>query len=702
MRWVVRDPMNLRFFYMSEAEYQVLQSLHLASNQIDLVDRASAISGLPPMAVFSFLQSTIRAGLIRAEHCRYPSHASQFVGTQNQFQRLVGLSLSPLRMLSIRIPLFDPTPLLANIDWVGRLLFSRIAAIALFCIWAVVVMLAAFNWDRIQMDIVDIRQWFGWSGIVGFAIAYFLLKSFHEAGHAIACQRFGAQCREAGLFLICLMPCFYCDVSDAWKIDSRFRRAAIGAAGIYCELWIAGLAGIVWMFTLPSIIHSLAFSLFIIGSIGTILLNANPLLRFDGYYVLTDISDIPNLSSQSQRAWRDAIRRCLSNTPLKSNNFDGPVAILLCFGIFSWLYRAMAILLIAWSLDFVMGQLRLSTLGRVLAVALIGAFALQTLFSLRTQIMRMWKHPDVSRWGLIGLSMLSCIAAYWLATVPFSLDSHAIGLLSSRRSTPVYVSHDGQLLEIARSGTEVQPGHQLFRLESVDQRLVVAELETEFEELSIRLKNWVNDFDSATEGAAAKATLVETLESLQKRLDSARAELSELSATSPSRGRFIIAPRSEQKPAADGLIAKNVSVRRRRASTRNAIEIGNQLRRGELVGWVFDDESLIVEAFIDERQIRNLEAGDRVRMRLDADPSVTLHGKIEAIRSEPLDKLPTFAAESMAEANQKAYRIIVMIESQLPESWLQIEDLTVHLSMQSRPKSLLDRLQQFLVETIRW
>ncbi len=134
-------------------------------------------------------------------------------------------------------------------------------------------------------------------GVIGFT------KIAHELSHAAVCRRLGAPCREIGMLLLCGTPCLYCDVSDSWRVPVAGRRMAIMAAGIYCEWIIAAIAFWVWFFSEPSLLHLTALHLMFVCGISTFIFNANPLMRYDGYFVLADLLNQTNMRQRAKRAF---------------------------------------------------------------------------------------------------------------------------------------------------------------------------------------------------------------------------------------------------------------------------------------------------------------------------------------------------------------------------------------------------------------
>lgn len=133
--------------------------------------------------------------------------------------------------------------------------------------------------------------------VIGFT------KIAHELSHAAVCRRLGAPCREIGMLLLCGTPCLYCDVSESWRVPVAGRRMAIMAAGIYCEWIIAAIAFWVWFFSEPSLLHLTALHLMFVCGVSTLIFNANPLMRYDGYFVLADLLNQTNMRQRAKRAF---------------------------------------------------------------------------------------------------------------------------------------------------------------------------------------------------------------------------------------------------------------------------------------------------------------------------------------------------------------------------------------------------------------
>ncbi|QDT35911.1 site-2 protease family protein [Stratiformator vulcanicus] len=197
-----------------------------------------------------------------------------------------------------KIPLFGPDPFLRRYNTLFAWMHSPVMVAA----WCVACLLALWQISshsiRFAVESTGIFAPSQWIWLLG---VWMVLKILHEFSHAVACRRFGIKVGEAGVLLFFFAPLAYIDVTSSWRLTSRWKRIQIALAGIYIETWVAAIAAILWASMAPGPVSSLLYYTVIVGGAITILFNANPLMRADGYYVLSDLVDIPNLSSVSRQ-----------------------------------------------------------------------------------------------------------------------------------------------------------------------------------------------------------------------------------------------------------------------------------------------------------------------------------------------------------------------------------------------------------------
>ena len=214
----------------------------------------------------------------------------------------------------MRIPLGDPEP------WLNRLhgWFGWITAWRFFVVWLAVVSLAAVEvfsrWDRL---VYEWRERLIPSSWLWLVLAWIGLKLIHETAHGIFCRHFGGRSREAGIVLILLAPIPYIDVTSAWGFRSKWQRIMTSAAGIYVELFCAAVAGLLWSYSHDPLIRFHSLNVMLTAGLVTLVFNANFLMRFDGYYILADLLEIPNLYSLGQQDVQYLARRYLMGVPAR-------------------------------------------------------------------------------------------------------------------------------------------------------------------------------------------------------------------------------------------------------------------------------------------------------------------------------------------------------------------------------------------------
>jgi putative peptide zinc metalloprotease protein len=201
--------------------------------------------------------------------------------------------------LAVRIPLFDPDAFLERWRAWYRPLFGW-GGFALWCAvvgWGVVT--AASHWEALSEDFTS--RVLAPQNLLLMWLIFPLLKLCHEFGHACATKAWGGEVHEMGIMFLVLMPIPYVDASSATAFRRTRRRVLVGAAGMVVELFIASIALLVWLEVQPGVVRAALYNVMLIAGISTVLFNANPLLRFDGYYILGDLLQIQNLRQRGQQ-----------------------------------------------------------------------------------------------------------------------------------------------------------------------------------------------------------------------------------------------------------------------------------------------------------------------------------------------------------------------------------------------------------------
>jgi putative peptide zinc metalloprotease protein len=206
--------------------------------------------------------------------------------------------LAKMNPVSPKFNLFNPDAVLSQLTALLGWLFS----FPLFFVWSAVVATAVYqvasHWDQVVGGGTMVLASDNW---IWLGLSWIFLKLIHETAHGMACKRFGGDVRQCGIVLIVMIPLPFVDVTSSWRFGSKWQRIFVAAAGMYVEVFIAALAAIVWCYSDVGPIRQHAFNLMLAGSVTTLLFNANPLMRFDGYYMLSDWLEMPNLGTHGQQ-----------------------------------------------------------------------------------------------------------------------------------------------------------------------------------------------------------------------------------------------------------------------------------------------------------------------------------------------------------------------------------------------------------------
>ena len=359
-RWyVVRDPAGNQYHRLSDAAYRFVglldgtrtvgEAWELVGGQLDdeAPTQPEVIQILSQLHAANLLESDITAdsNVLLRRH-------------KQQLKRKMQGRL--MNVLFPRIPLWDPDRTLKRWLPFVRLLMSPIGAIIWLAVVVAAIVLMVPQWDRFQQSYMQALS-IGTNPEKAFYLwaMFWLLKFCHEMGHAFACRRFGGECHEMGIMFLVFIPTPYVDASSAWAFPSRWQRMFVGAGGMVVELFLAAIGAFIWLNTTPGVpvlglpVNELACDAIMIAGFTTVLFNANPLLRYDGYYMLSDWLEIPNLQQKSKDYLLGLIKRHVFR--VKSTQPLPPVSQrlwLFFYGIFSSIYRifvgVMIILLVAY------------------------------------------------------------------------------------------------------------------------------------------------------------------------------------------------------------------------------------------------------------------------------------------------------------------------------------------------------------------
>ena len=388
-----------------------------------------------------------------------------------------------LSILFMRLPLFDPDELLKRLYPLWRLIVSSIGAL----IWLFVVIYAIKVCIDNSGELFNQMQGILAPGnLIYLYIALVIIKSLHEIAHAVVCRRFGGEVHVLGVMLLVFTPLPYMDATSSWTFRNRWHRVLVSAAGILMEIFIAALAVFGWANTGQGALHSLFYNIMFIASVSTLLFNANPLLRFDGYYILSDILDIPNLHTRAKEYITYLVERYAFGckdiySPVQTMNEAISLSV---FGILSQLYR---ILIFAGILLFVADKFLI--LGMIMALIGIVSWGLVPIFKFFSYLISSPKFQK-NRVRVFAVTILTFSIILSLTLfIPFADNLQAPGIIEAKDFQKIYSDHPGYVAQLFKpAGSFVKAGDLLIQLHNKEIEFDLANAKSQRKETRIMIK----------------------------------------------------------------------------------------------------------------------------------------------------------------------------------------------------------------------
>lgn len=635
--WVVKDPLGLNYFRFQEEEYAILQMLD-GQTSLDELKRQFEAQFPPQKITLDELQQFIgtlhRSGLIIAD---VPGQGRQLRRRRDERKRKEWLSLVT-NILSIRFKGIDPERLLIWMLPYFRWLYRpwAVAAWALLALSAL--LLVGVQFDVFQSKLPAFHQFFTIKNAFLLSVALAVTKVIHEFGHGLTCKHFGGECHEMGVMLLVLTPCLYCNVSDSWMLPNKWHRAAIGAAGMYVEVLIASICTFVWWFSEPGLLNHLALSTMFVCSVSTLLFNGNPLLRYDGYYILADILEIPNLRQKAT----DILNRKLGEWCLGLERPEDPFLpqrnqwVFALYSIAAVIYRWFVTFSILYFLYKVFEPYRLEVIGQLIAmtslVGLVGvpAYNVGKFFWIPGRIEKV-KKPRM-------YATLAVLAAVVLAIVYVPLPYRVVAPfeIHPREPAHVYVHVPGRLEEVlVDEGQRVEPGQVLARLSNLDLEVEVARYQGQLEQFDEELRGLerMRHSDAATASVqidSVKKTRAATAQMLVEK----RQDLEQLVLKAERAGTVLPAPEKPHRPDPNQQLV---------GWTGSALAQENRgafLADGELFCLIGEPTKMEALLVIDQADRVFISEGQKVELQLEEQPFEPLWSTLEQISTRPLTESP--------------------------------------------------------------
>lgn len=458
--YIIQDAFNNKFFRIKPEAYQFLMRLNTDATVEDIWE--DYLIKNPETAPTQEELVTLLTQLHNNNLLYFKNRPKsddifeRYIEQKNKLLRSKAISF-----LYMKIPIFDPEKFLQKINPLSKAIFT----IQGFFIWIVVVGYGVkVVIDNSNLAFAQGQGMLSPHNLIFLYIALFLLKIMHDAGHAMMCKKFGGPVHTIGLMFLIFTPLPYMDASSSSGFKNRWHRALVGSAGMLIELFFAAIAAVVWSNTGDGFLHSMSFNVMVVGSISSLVFNANPLMKFDAYYILSDILEIPNLFQRS----KEQVYYYVEKYIFAIDNIDPPSSSsteakwLFAYSVSSTFYRFLVSITIAL---FVTDQLFI--LGLFIFIISFFAWVLKPIYSFLSYLFSSPK-LNKNRYRAITISaVLFSLLSIFIVTVPISHSIYAPGVLYPNDFTSLYAPDDAYLEEVkVKDGIYVNKGDLIASMRS--------------------------------------------------------------------------------------------------------------------------------------------------------------------------------------------------------------------------------------------
>jgi putative peptide zinc metalloprotease protein len=593
---ILRDPVTEKFYRLSLFEFEFLQAL----DGVRSIPEALAF-----LADYGYHYSEEDANAIVERSGKNGLLLGTRAGTAEYQIKLRDQTIDALRarrfseVFFLFIPLFNPDRFLEATLWIFKLFYNKGMAIVLG--------IAALGAGYLVIDALPKFKsqylfFFNLENLIYLWVTLGFTKFFHEFGHAYTAKSYGLRVPQMGVAFLIFFPCLYCNTTDAWRLADRKQRMAIGMAGIAADFALAVIATYIWHFSKPGIINSLSFYLVGIALISTVFFNANPYVRFDGYYVLSDYLRIPNLMMKS----RGYLRYLFLNRVLGLSQVENPAKtrrenlVFSIHGAGVFVYRLFLYGGIIAGVYYRFDK----TLGIILALLALSIFAV---YPLTKGIANLYRNRRLMNPKLIGIGFFAALVAGVMIVllVPMTKTTvypcYLTSSVKQKIATPLMVPVRQVYV---RQGSAVKRGAVLFDLDTNELEYELAKKTIDME----RLKKQIDLFmlDDSKRARAAEKRL--ELEKLRFEVDQIRRDLN-------------LADQGVTAPF-DGVVTR----------LEYHVQEGFQPGKGAILGEMMSCEGPVVYALIDGDDLSRVEEDQSVEIWFPIGTGLTLKGKAKLIR----------------------------------------------------------------------
>lgn len=532
--YIIEDTARHLYYRIGPEEYILLTHLNHSSTLEELLQQCAGTSQtiLSPEQAMTVLKWAASRQLLQTDS---PEMFNALLGQENQMKTM--RALNRMNLVSFKIPLGNPDPLLKKISpW-----FRPLTGPFLGLLWFITALLALgtlfSHWQEFHARSAG---FFSPANLVLIWLIWLGLKILHELFHALVCYRYGGRIHEAGILFILFMPFTYVDATSSWNFPSRWQRLHVAAAGIFSELAVAWIALLVWAHNPDTTTGLIAHRTVIVAGVSSLFFNGNPLMRFDGYYVLSDLVGIANLYQMGLQStkefWAYLLLNIRATSPLKSLSSRKRLFVRI-YGILVYIWRFLVLASLGYMASKLFGGLGL--LISLVALIVWISSPLHTFIS-RWPIYKS-QNPHILQDLLLRTLIMTCLTTVLLTTVGWNRSIRAPAVVEYEHQYRVKTKAGGFVTRILiRDGEQVKKGQTLVVLEDPDQKATLHTLELDLEQIELKSRIAYN------KGMLPEMQMLRRQEeALKTRLQQEREDFASLTLKAPGNGT-VIAPDLDQ------------------------------------------------------------------------------------------------------------------------------------------------------------
>ncbi len=641
--WVVKEPVGLSYFRFHEEEYAILCMLDGHSSLEDIKEKFED-EYTPQKITFQDLQQFIgmlhRSGLLISDS---PGQGRQLKRRRDEKKKREWMGRLT-NIFALRFRGIDP-------KWIFDVIypfvawFFRPAAMVMVLVFGLSALtLVAAEFDVFQARLPTFHEFFGPANWIYLGATMAIVKVLHEFGHGLSCRHYGGECHEIGVMFLVFTPCLYCNVSDSWMLPNKWQRAFIGAAGMYVEIFLASIATYLWWFSEPGLLNHLALSVMFICSVSTVVFNGNPLLRFDGYYILMDLAEIPNLRQKAT----EILKRFVLGTCLGIEQQENPFLpqrrklLFAIYTIAAVIYRWVVTFSILFFLNKVLEPYGLKILGQAIAAAGLFGLIVQPIWQMAKFLYTPGRMHKVKKPRLVASAavVVAVLLAFLFLPLPFHIQCQLE--VQPRGATPVFAGVPGKITEVAvQPGSAVKAGEVLAKLDNIDLQLEVLKLEGEQSRLETELSGLERQRFSDDRASLQIQAVQEMLATTTEQLREKQRDLGRLTIIAPMDGYVFPAPRRPYRDSGDGRLPQwsgspfdNKNTGALLSGADQFCQIGKSTNYEAVL--VIDQADVnLVHGFVNKNNTL-----PPVKIKLDAYRWKSIDGAIDKLASAPMEATP--------------------------------------------------------------